>query len=64
MWWKKEKEEKPELTEEQIKKIQTLTDLKQNMWDNIIKATKDDNVELVYKWIEVFEKIKNYRYNF
>ena len=65
MWWNKKKvEEKVELTEEQKDKIKALTDLKQTVFDNVFKAIEDNDVKSADNWLDLFEKIKNYRYNF
>ena len=64
MWWNKKKKEKPELTEEQNGKMKELNDNKYKIWEKIIEAVDSDSVETAHKWLELYEKTKDYRWNF
>ena len=65
MWWNKKKEEvKPELTKEQVKKIEILAEAKDTLYNETVNAINIGDIELANRWFDLFEKIKSYKYNF
>ena len=64
MWWNKKVEEKPELTEEQQIKKQKLQDDKHKVWETVTEAINNNEPELALKWLGLYERIKDYRWNF